>query len=102
MTPFHISLLEVLSSGKLHSNNYEKNKFLVTKLLDSHASVKERYVPCNYKRLRIREICKAIMMKTHLLNNFTKDCSKEDCKTYKKQQNFSAKLPKVAKKNFHY
>lgn len=74
----------------------------MTKLLDSHASVKERHVPCNQKRLRNREIRKAIMMKTHLLNKFTKDCSKENCKAYKKQQNFSVKLPKVAKKNFYY
>ena len=40
------------------------------------------------------------MKKAHVLNKFRKDRSNENCNAYKKQQKFSVKLLKAAKKIF--
>ena len=62
----------------------------------------QRYGRCNQEHFRNKEICKAIMMRTCLLNKFRKDISKENLKAYKKQQSCCVKLPKIEKKKFYY
>ena len=61
-----LDLLEELSSGNLQSNDNEKFKFLVTKLLDSHEPMKERRVSCNQSPFMDKGIRKAIMTRTCL------------------------------------
>ena len=44
----------------------------VTKLLESHAPVKEKYVRCNQAPFMNKDIRKAVLMSTRLLNKFRK------------------------------
>ena len=78
---FMSNLLEHLTSRKLQPKDCKKFKFLITMLLDSHATMKERCIGCNQKRFRSNEIDKAIMM-TLLLKKVKKYLSKENNKAY--------------------
>ena len=47
-----------------------------------------------------KQLKKAIMTRTHLLNKFRKDNSAGNLFAYKKQRNFCVKLLRKSKKNF--
>ena len=53
-------------------NDFDKFKFTVSKLLNSHAPLKEIYIRCNQAVVMNKELHEAIMRRTRLLNKLRK------------------------------
>ena len=58
---FTRDLLRQLSFQNIQPNEFDKFKFIASKLLNSHAPLKQKYIRCNQLR-------KAIMKQTRLFN----------------------------------
>ena len=100
-TSFRDDLLRELSNGDLQPNDFDRFKFLVINVLNSHAPMKEKHVRCNQSPFMNKEIRKAIMTRTRLLNIFRRNKSDLNRTAYKKQRNYCVNLLKNTKKNFY-
>ena len=69
---FRMDLLKELSLSKLQKGDFDKFKFIVNNLLESHASVKEKYIRRNQAPFMSKIVRKAILVRTQLLNEFRK------------------------------
>ena len=58
---FRRDLLRELSFQNVRPNEFDKFKFIASKLLNSHALLKEKYISCNQATFMNKELCKAIM-----------------------------------------
>ena len=94
-----MDLLKELSLSKLQKGDFHKFKFIVTNLLESHASMKEKYIRRNQARFMNKSVRKAIMVRTQLLNKFRKENSFINELAYKRQRNFCTTLIKKTKRN---
>ena len=97
-----MDLLKELSSlSKLKKGDFDKFKFIINNLLESHAPTKEKYIRRNQSTFINKSVRKAIMVRTQLLNKFGKENSFINELVYKRQHNFCTKLIKKTKRNFY-
>ena len=82
-------------------NEFDKFKFIASKLLNSHAPLKKKYIRCNQAVFMNKQLRKAIMTQTRLLNKLRKFNCPENQLAYKKQRNYCDKLLKRSKKDFY-
>ena len=69
---FWRDLLRELSFQDVQPNEFENFKFIASKLLNFHVSLKEKYIRCNQAVFMNKQLCKAIMTRTRLLNKLRK------------------------------
>ena len=67
---------------------------------DRHVPLKEKHVRCNQATFVNKNLRKAIMTRSRLLNKFRQDRTISSHVAYKKQRNISVKLLRKAKKDF--
>ena len=67
-----MDLLKELSLSKLQKGDFDKFKFLVNNLFESHAPMKEKYFRRNQAPFMNKSFRKATMVWTYLLNKFRK------------------------------
>ena len=60
--------LQELSFQNIEPNEFDKLKFIASKLLNFDAPLKEKYIRCNQALIKNKKLRKAIMTRTHLLN----------------------------------
>ena len=98
---FRRYLLRELSFQNVQPNEFDKFKFIASKLLNSHAPLKEKYIRCNQAVFMNKQLRKAIMTRTRLLNKLRKFNCPENQLAYKRQRNYCVKLLKRSKKDFY-
>ena len=67
-----MDLLKELSLSNLQNGDFDRFKFIVNSLLESHAPMKEKYIRRNQAPFMNKSVRKAIMVWTKLLNKFRK------------------------------
>ena len=67
---FRSHLLKELSSSNLKKHKFDEFKYLVFKVLEAHASVKEKYIRYNQGPFMTNDLRKAVMNRSCLLNKF--------------------------------
>ena len=100
-TTFRMDLLKELSLSNLQNGDFDRFKFIVNNLLESHAPMKEKYIRRNQAPFMNKSVRKAIMVRTKLLNKFRKENSFINELEYKRQRNFCTTLIKKTKRNFY-
>ena len=98
---FSRDLLHKLPFQNVWPNEFDKFKIIASKLLNYHAPLKEKYIRCNQAVFMNKQLCKAIMTCTHLLNKLRKFNCPENQLVYKKQRNYCDKLFKRSKIDFY-
>ena len=98
---FRSHLLKELSLSNLKKDEFSKFKYLVFKVLETHAPVKEKYIRYNQGPFMTNDLRKAIMNRSRLLNKFRNENTEQNKWAYKKQRNLCVKLLKRAKKTFY-
>ena len=98
---FRRDLLRELSFQNVQPNEFDKFKFIASKLLNSHAPLKKKYIRCNQAVFMNKQLRKAIITRTRLLNKLRKFNCPENQLAYKRQRNYCAKLLKRSKKDFY-
>ena len=98
---FRRDLLRELSFQNVQPNEFDKFKFIASKLLNSHAPLKEKYIRCNQAVFMNKQLRKAIMTRTRLLNKLRKFNCPENQLAYKRQRNYCVKLLKRSKIDFY-
>ena len=73
---------------------------LLLNTLHKHAPIKTRYIRGNDQPFMTKELRKAHMKRTRLLNKYRKNKNKENEMAYKKQRNMCTKLLKKTKANY--
>ena len=89
---FRMDLLKELSLSNLQEGDFDKFKFIVSNLLESHAPLKEKYIRRNQAPFMNKSVRKAIMVRTQLLNKL-----RQDELAYKRQRNFCTTLIRKTK-----
>ena len=82
-------------------DNLKKFKYISSKVLNFHTLIKEKHVRCNQSPFMNKQLRKAIMTWTRLLNKYGKDNSAGNLFTYKRQRNLCVKLLRKSKKFFY-
>ena len=82
-------------------NDFDKFKFIASKLFNSYAPLKEKYIRRNQALFMNKELREAIMTRTRLLNKLRKINCPENWLIYKRQRDYCVKLPKISKKDFY-
>ena len=98
---FRMDLLKELSLSKLKKGDFDKFKFIVNNLLESHAPMKAKYIRHNQAPFMNKSVRKVIMVRTQLPNKFRKENPFINELAYKRQRNFCTKLIKNAKSSFY-
>ena len=65
-----MDLLKELSFSNLQEGDFDKFEFILSNLLESHATLKEKYIRRNQAPFMNKSFRKAIMVRTQLLNKF--------------------------------
>ena len=99
-TSFRADLLQELSLKNVLPGEFEKFKYISPKVLNIHAPIKEKHVRCNRSPFMSKQLRKAIMTRTRLLNKYRKYNSAENLFAYKRQRNVCVKLLRKSKKDF--
>ena len=71
-TTFRMDLLKELSLSNLQNRDFDRFKFIVNNLLESHAAMKEKYIRRNQVPFMNKSVRKVIIVRTKLLNKFRK------------------------------
>ena len=100
-TSFRAYLLQELSLKNVLPGEFEKFKYISSKVLNIHAPIKEKHVRCNQSPFTSKQLRKAIMTRTRLLNKCRKYNSAENLFAYKRQRNLCVKLLRKSKKDFY-
>ena len=100
-TSFRADLLQELSLKNVLPGEFEKFKYISSKVLNIHAPIKEKHVRCNQSPFMSKQLRKAIMTRTRLLNKYRKYNSAENLFAYKRQRNLCVKLLRKSKKDFY-
>ena len=98
---FRRDLLRELSFQNVQPNEFDEFKFIASKLLNSHATLKEKYIRYNQAVFMNKQLRKVIMTRTRLLNKLRKFNCPENQLAYKRQRNYCVKLLKRPKKDFY-
>ena len=99
-TSFRADLLQELSLKNILPGEFEKFKYTSSKVLNIHDLIKEKHVRCNQSPFMSKQLRKAIMSRTCLLNKYRKYNSAENLFAYKRQRNLCVKLLRKSKKDF--
>ena len=67
-----MDLLKELSLSNLHKGDFDKFKFIVNNLLESHGPTKEKYITRNQAPFLKKGVRKTTMARTQLPNKFRK------------------------------
>ena len=71
-----MDFLQELSLRKLQKKrDFDKLKFLLSNLLQSHTPIKEKYIRCVQAPFMNKSVRMAIMVRTRILNKFKKENS---------------------------
>ena len=70
---FRADLPQKLSLKNFLPGEFEKSKHISWKVLNIHAPIKEKHVRCNQSPFMSKQLRKAIMTRTCLLNKYRKD-----------------------------
>ena len=71
-----MDFLQELSLRKLQKKrDFDKLKFLLSNLLQSHTLIKEKYIRCVQAPFMNKSVRMAIMVRTRILNKFKKENS---------------------------
>ena len=70
-----MDFLQELSLRKLKKRDFDKLKFLLNNLLQSHTPLKEKYIRCDQAPFMNKSARMAIMVRTCILNKFRKENS---------------------------
>ena len=97
---FREELVKELSDNQVASDQFEFFKTIVLRVLNKHAPMKTKYVRHNQAAFMNKELRKAIMTRTKLLNKFHKDKSDLNRKAYNKQRNYCVKILRKSKKDY--
>ena len=98
---FRRDLLRELSFQNVQPNEFDEFRFITSRLLNSHATLKEKYIRYNQAVLMNKQLRKVIMTRTRLLNKLRKCTCPENQLVYKRQRNSCVKLLKRPKKDFY-
>ena len=98
---FRDEVFRELSFNNIEENDFERFQDVTLGVLNNHAPVKEKHIRCNQSAFITKEIRKAIMNRSKLLNKFRKDKTKENKDAYNKQRNFCVGLMRKTKKDFY-
>ena len=79
-------LLQELSLKNVLPGEFEKFKYISSKVLNIHAPIKEKHVRCNQSPLISKQLRKAIMTRTCLLNKYRKNNSAGNLFTYNRHK----------------
>ena len=90
-----MDLLKQLSLSKFQKGDFDKFKFVVNSLLESHAPMKENYVRRKQAPFMNKSVRKVIIQ---LFNKFRKENSFINKLAYKKQCNFLLHLLSIQKR----
>ena len=81
-----MDLLKELSLFQLQNGDFNKFKFIVNNLLESHTLMKEKYIRRNQAPFMKKSVRKGIMGRTQIFNKFRKENSFINELAYKKQR----------------
>ena len=98
---FRADLLQELPLENVLPGEFEKVKYISSKVLNIYAPIKEKHVRCNQSPFMSKQLGKAIMARTRLLNKYRKDDIAGNLFAYKRQRNFCVKLLRKSKNNFY-
>ena len=76
--------MKELSSSNLKKVEFDKSKYVVFKVLEAHAPVKEKYIRYNQGPFMTNGLRKAIMNRSRLLNKFREKNTDQNKWAYKK------------------
>ena len=80
---FRTDLLQEFIIQNVHPGEFETFKYISSKVLNTHAPLKEKHVRCNKSPFMNKQLRKAIMTWTRLLNTYRKDNSAVNLFAYK-------------------
>ena len=100
-TSFRADLLQELSLKNVLPGEFEKFKYISSKVLNIHAPIKEKHVRCNQSPFMSKQLKKAIITRFRLLNKYRKDKSAGNLFAFKRQRKFCVKLLRKSKKDFY-
>ena len=86
-----------LAGVDLHQLPHDDYNGLLLRILDKHAPLKTKYVRGNDQPFMTKELRKAHMKRTMLLNKYRKNGNAENESAYKRQRNLCTKLLKSTK-----
>ena len=92
-------LIRELSSNNMQSDDLAQFTNISKMILEKKAPLKERYVRYNQVKFMNKNLQKAIMNRSKLLNK--KEKTEPTRSAYKRQRNFCVKLLRMTKKEFH-
>ena len=75
MHRFEQNLLQELSLKNVLPGEFEKFKYISSKVLKIHAPIKEKHVRCNQSPFMSKQLRRTIMTRTHLLSKCRKNNS---------------------------
>ena len=81
--------------------NFKDVQYTLQRVLDKHASLKQRYVRANQENFIDKELNQAIMVKSKLRNKYLKSTSDIDRQRYNKQRNYCVKLLRLKKQKYY-
>ena len=90
-TSFRADLLQELSFKNVLPGEFDKFKYISSKVLNIHGPIKEKHVRCNQYPFMSKQLRKAIMTRARLLNKYRKYNSAENLFAYKRQRNLCVK-----------
>lgn len=98
---FRDELVKELSNKNILAEQFEMFKGIILKVLDKHAPLKKKYIRSNQAAFMNKDLNKAIMNRTRLLNRFRKVKSELNRRAYTKQRNYCVKLLRKRKKDLY-
>ena len=72
---FRADLLQELSLKNVIPEEFEKFKYISSKVLNIHTPTKEKHIRCNQSPFMSKQLTKTILTRTRLLNKYWKDNS---------------------------
>ena len=98
---FGTDLLQELSIQIVHPGEFEKFKYIPSKVLNTHVPIKEKHFRCNQSPFMNKQLRKVIMTRTRLLNKYKKGNSAGNLFACKRQIDLSVELLRKSKKVFY-
>ena len=87
-------------SKNVQTKHLDSFKATAQYIFDRHAPLREKYIRCNQAAFVNKNLRKAIMTRSRLLNKFRQDRTISSHVTYKKQRNICVKLLRKTKEDF--
>ena len=98
---FRDELIRELSSNNMHSDDLARFTNISKRILEKKAPLKERYVRYNQAKFMNKNLQKAIMNRSRLLNRYRKEKTEAARSAYNRQRNVFVKLLRKTKKEFY-